>query len=430
MSNENPIHEGNEKSDRQTPPTLIQVPFPEQPTVVFFTAIIIGLLLISMTTIFRSYFAVNGMQSNLVQCLGVALLAVAFGSQATVRTGRIIMAGVAAIAFCFFIYLQYSSRELFLRGWIKGFDFATYKSLGIQKNSVLGRIEQNDKNLERSEYDFIIFKKAVDTNFIEVVLETREKKERVIYVDAGEFEWAYGRPQRLVWELREESVGSERIIKLYDISNDIKGHPIGSEVTRGTLPITRAPIDAVFINAAFAQEGAPIDVPLMLERLKAEDAPTRRSARTALSKAPIESIPVIMAKLHQEGSNYQVKLGICVALTEMLRADKNRRTKISSMLKEDDLNKLLDAAGDSDRTVRIYATEFLFDLGDKRATKLAILRAAKTNDDNARYNWLLLSQDGWRMLTQDEKAELTVSYKEAYERSGEKTRQLFDKLPL
>jgi HEAT repeat protein len=113
----------------------------------------------------------------------------------------------------------------------------------------------------------------------------------------------------------------------------------------------------------------------------------------------------------------------------MLRADKDRRTQISSKLNENDLNKLLDAAGDPDRTVRIYATEFLFDLGDKRATKLAIPRAAKTNDDDARYNWLLLSQEGWSMLTQAEIDELEGPYKEAYERSGPKTKKLFDKLP-
>jgi hypothetical protein len=169
-------------------------------------------------------------------------------------------------------------------------------------------------------------------------------------------------------------------------------------------------------------------VPLMLARLKADDAATRRGARGALSQAPIDSIRLIMNTLHRESSNYQVRLGICVALTEMLRADKNRAASISSKLTELDLNKILDAAGDADRTVRVYAAEFLFDLGDARTTKLAIQRAAATSDENARYNWLLVSQDGWRKLSAAEKTTLTTPLNKAKRRSGQKTLKLFDKL--
>ena len=46
MSNENLTPEDNEKPRRWDAPTLIQAAFPQQPTLVFIAAMIIGLLLI------------------------------------------------------------------------------------------------------------------------------------------------------------------------------------------------------------------------------------------------------------------------------------------------------------------------------------------------------------------------------------------------
>ena len=54
--------------------SLIQIAFPQQANVIFCTATILGLALIGLPTIFRSHFALNGTQSNLVVCLGAALV--------------------------------------------------------------------------------------------------------------------------------------------------------------------------------------------------------------------------------------------------------------------------------------------------------------------------------------------------------------------
>jgi len=429
MSNGNPTTDGNDKAVRNTPPTLIQTAFPQQPTIVFIAAVVMGLLFICMTTVFRSYFAVNGMQSNLVLCIGAALVLAAFGGQATVRVGGIIMAGAAAVALGLFIYLQHSSRDLVLQGRIEGFNFVTYKSLDMShKNSILGRIVQNNSNPKRSHYDFAIFKQEIDSTILDIALTGRNtEEERVLRVRSSDFEWAFGGRQRLEWELREQADGPDTILTLFDRSRDTT---IAREVIKGTAADNTAPPGLSWIRAAFALDKAAIDVPLMLERLKAEDATTRRGARDALSQAPIDSVPAIMDTLRREASNYQVKLGICVALTEMLRTDKSRAAAISSKLTENDLNLLLDAAGDPDRTVRVYAAEFLFDLGDTRTTKLAIPRAAETGDDNARYNWLLVSQEGWRKLSPTDKAALAAPLNQARQRSGQKTLQLFEKLQM
>ena len=71
------------------------------------------------------------------------------------------------------------------------------------------------------------------------------------------------------------------------------------------------------------------------------------------------------------------------------------------------------------------------DLGDIRTPKLAISRAAAaSSDDNARYNWLLVSQASWHKLLPAEKAALSTPLNEAKRRSGPKTLQLFDKLRM
>jgi len=407
--------------------TLIQVAFPQQANVVFFAAILTGLALICLTTIFRSYFAVNGTQSNLVLCIGAALVLAAFGGQATVRVGGIIMAGVAAVALGLFVYLQHVSQDLLLEGTIHSFDHDRYESLDItQKHPMLGRINnQHKSDPKRSRYDFVIFKKEIDGQTIDIGLTTRNTKtEQLLVVEVSDIEWAFG-GQRLEWELREETVGQDKILTLYQrFGKKI----VARENVVGTGRTMRNTTDPFLISTAFAQETSPVDVPLMLARLKADDTATRRGARDALSHASLDLIPVIMDAFHREWTNYQVKLGVCVALAQMLRTDKSRGRAISGKLSEDDLNSLLDAAGDPDRTVRVYATEFLFDLGDTRTTNLAIRRAATTTDDNARYNWLFVAQDGWRKLKGPDKAALADSLNQAKQRSGANTLPLFEKL--
>jgi len=408
--------------------SLIQVAFPRQATVVFFTAIVLGLALIGSSTVFRSYFALNGTQSNLVLCIGAALVLAAFGGQATVRIGGVIMVGVAAVALGLFVYLHSISNSLFLRGTVYFFDYQKYVSLDMsQHNRVLGRITQNDNNPQRSQYDFVLFKSEIDGEIIEISLTDRATKaEHLLSVNVAEVEWAFGDRRRLEWELRVVDVDEEKILTLFE---RFRKREIAREgialAPRGASQRT----EPAWMSVAFAQ-GAPqrIDVSLMLERLKSEDSATRRDARNALAQAPVESVSTMMQAFGRQPGDYRLKLGVCVAITQMLRADKKRAPSISRRLTEDDVARLVDVAADPDRTVRVYATEFLVDLGDPRATSLAIQRAAATKNDDARYNWLLVAQAGWPRLTNAEKQALTTPLERARQSSGPKTRALFEKL--
>jgi len=255
--------------------TLIQTAFPRQPTVAFFTAIVVGLLLLASCTVFRGYFTLNGTHSNLVLCLGVALVLAAFGGQATVRIGGVIMAGVAGLALGLFIYLHTISESLFLRGTVHAFDYSRYDSLDMKvSNRVLGRISQNDRDLRRSTYDFVLFKSEIDGQFIEIGLTERlTKAERVLSVAVADVEWAFGERRKLEWELRE--VGDEQG-KLLTLVERFRKKEVAREGVVGQLDLASHRPTLGWTSVAYAAERSEqINVSLMLERLKSDDATTR-----------------------------------------------------------------------------------------------------------------------------------------------------------
>src|SRR5258708_22477811 len=116
---------GNNSTNRKR---LIELLFPKNPSVVFFAALLAGFALILLPTAFRSYFAVNGTQANLVLCIGAAIVLVAFG-QATVRIGGFIAAGAAGLAFGLVAYFDPAIDILLLQGKVSHYDYHKYKNL-------------------------------------------------------------------------------------------------------------------------------------------------------------------------------------------------------------------------------------------------------------------------------------------------------------
>jgi hypothetical protein len=432
-------------SPNPTPPTVetgkeesfIQIAFPQQATIVFAAALVLGFLLIGLPTIFRTYFAVNGTQANLVLCIGAGLVLAAFGGQARVQIGRIMMAGAAGIALGLFAYLQYNVQQQFLMGTISDYDSQKYESLHISSaKPLLGVVIINNDNLVRSKYDFFIRRSDIEQKTIDISLvtrdkdpETKAKKEIALFVHVKDVEWAFGEQRRVEWQIKSKTVGGDKVVALYD---KIFERFISDE-TMASLPPQRKPTyfawSLIPVGAALAKENE-VDVSVLLERLSADDTDLRRSARDGLSTVPITALPPIMAFFKKNFSEYRIKLGICVALAQMLRTDKSKGKAISDRLTPEDLGLLLDAAGDPDRTVRSYATEFLFDLGDPRSVRLALNRAAIATDDKARYNWLFSTQDAWRKLSPGERTELRQILENIKQQSGPQTRDLIDKLNI
>lgn len=434
-------HESHEREPNAADEkSLIQVAFPDKAGLVFVAALIVGAVLICLPTAFRSYFAVNGTQANLVLCSGLAIVLAAFGGQATMRIGRFIMAGAAAIAIGLFYYLD--SRREFLEGKLSFYDYGKYKSIEIKnRNHIIGMPDINASNEKRSEYEFIIIKDQLQDSRIEVRLIKRDdrkeeekgagkEKEEVLYVDVGEIEWAFGARRRLEWQLRERKANGQTALALYEVfrdkfvSEEIKiaaVQPPRRRITRGFV--------RPFISRAEAQQPLIIaDANVLLRKLKSDDTALRRGARKELAKVSPDEIPTIMKAFHDEFGIYRVRLGVVVALSEMLRNNERNKKEISDRLTDKDLNLLLDAAADRDKTVRIYATKFLIDLADARATKMAVRRAADPPNDAARYNWLLTAQNGWNKLSVRDRRELAPVIQQIDQQSDRRTKRLVDKL--
>lgn len=411
--------------DKDTTPSLIQIAFPQQAGIVFFSAIFLGLLIVFLPVAFRTIFPLDGTQKNLVLSIGLALFLAAFGGQATVRVGGIILAGVAALAVALFMYLQSATQQHFVQGILK-IDYEKYKNVKIaNKNQVVGSIVVDLNNEQNSSYQFVLIRDEMVLSRIVVGLQDAQGREIVTFhVSVAEIEPAFGSRQLLEWEVKPQVPGEDRPglfdrkqNKFLNLQVAEIGHPLNPVVA--TL--------GFIVDSAHAEAGVGrIDVPLLVEKLKSDDTNVRRAARDALSATPVDAIPSIMTAFREQFADYRVRLGVCVALAQMLRADIKRSGEISNKLTEDDRNRLLDASADSDRTVRVYAAEFLFDLGDPTIARLAINRAATGSDDTARYNFLVAAQGGWRKLSAADKALLRTPMDQARQLSGPQTRTLLD----
>lgn len=251
------------------------------------------------------------------------------------------------------------------------------------------------------------------------------------------FRAGLGTGQRLEWKYRGEGENAE----VWDQKNGMVIGKCQAEAKREACPrltsaaVSPAPVQLTlrgifgsFVSEAWGQATKPTYQQLF-EDLKSDDTDTRRIARDQISLLPLENLRSIFDVFDKGYSNYRVKLGVSVALAQMLRADKKKAEAISGILTDRDRDRdlLLSAAGDSDRTVRVYATEFLFDLSDPGAASLGIKRAADSNDETARYKWLFQAQGGWLKLAPEQKRDLRSSLDQIKSRSEGKTRELLGK---
>jgi hypothetical protein len=386
--------------------SLIQVAFPQAANIVFFSALTLGVLLIGLVTVLRQYTVTDGTQANLLLCIGAALVLAAFGGQATVRIGSFVLAGVAAVAVALFFVLQDQSRNRVVGGRITSFDDSRFERIEMKnENPILGRVVVNPNAQEKSWFDFAIFENQLSQTSITVTLDPKDKTQHEIpiFVNRSVVDPLFGTQQRLEWELKEVSQDGEKVFRIFDLRTR---KPVDEDQIASNSP-PRRPLFGL-IGSAYAQDAPSIaDLSTYLDSLTSDDTSLRRAARDALGVILTpDVVPTVMARWRNQPVDYRVRLGVSVALTEMLRRDKSQNTAVAAKLTDDDRNLLLDAAGDPDRTIRVYATEFLFDLGDPRVTQLALARAANTPNDTAKYNWLFAAQDGWRRLSATDKSAL------------------------
>lgn len=166
------------------------------------------------------------------------------------------------------------------------------------------------------------------------------------------------------------------------------------ESTATEVAVSRAKADLLIESAApdkrDLEEQKPKDIQSLLESLNSDDAAVRRKARQALGAKGLPVIRPFMSELSNDTASYRTQLGVLVALTEMMRQNKGSRKQIISLLNKDDLKTLLQFAIDDDRSIRVHAAEFLYDLGDPQLFDLGMALWGPITTDNGLFNLALI----------------------------------------
>ncbi len=331
----------------------------------------------------------------LVVCAGLGVILGAFGSTASLKVPvqGATLAGVAAIAVALFMVLLAQMDDRYVRVKLGGdIENAAVEFVGDQ--NYLGAYRETHRT-----HDFIVFGKEIRRKRLNVFITLADNSEyhfecissevlRPHLATGNTVEWSFQMP-----------VGDDGRPRIVDVDS---GSPIADDVgdcrARGSTDFVSASPGSPIVSApdvfttAQAQTTNPADdkkIRRLINQLESDTSHVRRRARSSLASIGPQIIAPALRRLSDRTISYRLQLGLIVALAEMMRDYKKDRSEIIAMIGQDDLRRLVDASADRDRTLRIHASEFLFDLGDPRAIPLAFGRM-QTASPNGRYNLLLI----------------------------------------
>lgn len=428
--------------------SLIVIDFNRRLVPLTWLGIAVGIVLIAVSIASTRWLVSPSYVANLLLAAGVAIVLAAFGGQAAVRGKGQVFAGVAAIAVGLLGLLTWEERDLrsdserklelqkksYLTGSISGLPLETYDVRLKVDNFVPSR---HRADLQR--FEFVIFKSDLGRSGpASLDIDNKDDEAEAMNFEIKEecLVGFLGQEQPLIWKFSHAN--NINVIKEGDT---IIAAEFGANVQLGkclTAPtqVSRAESNwGLFdwVSSAFAGDDIEVIDRATLDRalrnLQSEDTDIRRSARVVVSKAAPEDVAYILKYVREKMKQtpiYRTKLGVSLALTEMLRRDKALRDRMK--LETADLEMMLDFAGSDDRPLRIYAGEFLFDLESPEVAKLALPRAVSATNDDARYNWILVSTGGWYRMSTAEKDQLktVIEQLRAISRTLPKTAELLN----
>jgi hypothetical protein len=390
---------------------------------IVWAAIAVGILLIAFVIAGRSYFGIPSLFANLLIASGTAIILAAFGGQAIVSFSGYALAGVAAIAVVLFGSLCWQDSTMatsnneklkllknsYLRGQIKGLPDRLYKV-----HLALVEYVPSSHLHDLKRFDFVMFKGDLDrSGAASLEIEETNNPDNIINLKIPQecLSNFLGLEKPVLLEfdatkgaLIEESAvdGARNIIS--SVSDDVKTVPCQGQHASLEEPKKWAS-GLQWISSALAQEAYPkisrSEIDQALTDVESADSDIRRGARNLLSRVEPEDVGYVLMKTRERlalnKNQYRMKLGVSIALTELLRRDKNLRDRMK--FEPEDLNLLLEFASSDERNLRIYSGEFLYDLENPDVAKLALNLAQTTQDDDARYNLIFISQGGWLKFT-------------------------------
>ncbi|MEZ5811592.1 MAG: hypothetical protein R3D45_09265 [Rhizobiaceae bacterium] len=387
---------------------------------VFRYGILVGMLFTFAGLMIQSFVpAIPQLSSSLLLVSGLGIVFGAFGANAVVKTKGIIVGGVAAIALIFFLVFQnIIQKEIVVLRISGNEDIDNVQLLASE------RIPGSDRD---DYFEFRLFRDEIDVANLILSLTPPEGPPDIEFhcIPKKALIEGFGRGERLVWRFHRdtetlEGVGGAGVVIA-------KGPCTGT----GPVPVDTPPDDRPgftlldwpwSITPAFA---AP-SIPAMLADLESNDVAERRDARQALAAQGLAAVEPMMRYWAAKPDVYRVRLGVSVALTEFLRRHKNERKQVSRILQVVDLQALTEAAADKDRTLRVYASEFLYDLGDPRSIAAAD-RVFFRSTENGQYNLALVAVGSVGDVAVPDRRDTARILNGWRARAAAKTRALIDK---
>jgi hypothetical protein len=412
--------------DETKPPEMIWTKLQSRISSFAMMAIAVGLALVIIPSLFEGAVGNGETRHNLLMSAGLAILLTVFGGQGVMRTRVFILAGAAALSMALFGALEHfgkgKSSPTYALGQIANIKSGQHKvNMTLGSNDLLGSLVT-----ESSQFRFVVLEhqRAASNDLIINInpvgsdagtVRFKLKSDCITpYVSAGkQIGWSFDASRRA---LVEDTTDKVIALSQGDPGEGVDVVPCITSVAF-TPEMNNVPSMAslsLFTTSAHAQDSQVVLMPetisFALANLASDVDDVRRAAREMLGLATPEQTRRILDHALSNRGNYRIELGVSVALTEVLRRDKTKANQIK--LSPADIEMLLDFAGSGDRTLRIYAGEFLYDLANpdvarralERASALPIVTDAETK--NIRYNYLLVSQGGWAALPPADREQL------------------------
>lgn len=380
---------------------------------IFRAGLMVGAGLFVVGIVCQTFNLIAPTLSILVICSGLGIIFGAFGSTAVINYKGVVIAGVAAVAIALLLIVDWVMRESLVRlevdGDVRGARLELFGDSAYPGADHGGR-----------RFEFFIIGNQI----------TKERLSLVVTLPVSEAERAArGGAREIIFDCIPSTaitrfIGGGRTLQWrFDAEREMLTGVEGGPVRSG--PCIEADDGPGFaslgvLGAAHAQD-ASIDQ--LLADLESESTAIRREARERLSAMGVAAVVPMMTYWEAHPDSYPVRLGVSVALTEFLRGHKGDRRAVAALLTDNHLELLAMAAGDPDRNLRIYASEFLYDLGDKRVVPIAVGLFDAASDDG-RYNLIVVIRGAVPDLSPEEKAALADRLNAWQGMVGPNTREL------
>jgi hypothetical protein len=384
---------------------------------VFWAAIAVGgaLILLGLSSVVLQL--VDFTTFLLILCSGLGLLFGAFGSMATIRYKGIVVAGVAAVALVLLLTVDRLTRDDYVIITISGDVLNANKVDMYSDQSYFGAPRRNS-------YQFMVRRQDLSSRNVSVLIELvgtelisgeQELAEYIFECVEREFLLSrLGSTEGVEW--RFDAINGE--LRSWDGSVIATVGPCRSGPSMDAPGARFSGLTKLLVGTAFA-----FDINELVSALQSDSSLVRREARSDLAEVGPSIVEQLGDRLLSMDISYRERLGIIVAFTEMLREHKQERLEIASTIDDEVLRALIRAAGDPDRTIRIYASEFLYDLGDSRSVDMAFEEFSSV-DANGKYNLLLVVQGAYPHMDEAAKTKIDTDLRDIYNTVGPRTQAL------